>query len=515
MTYRWKSCRLAIIPVLCCGILSGCSLTPKVVDNKVQHQNTFDQVTKIWNKQKKIDKEIGLSQALARTLKYNLQNKVSQSELMLASGNLSLAYLEMLPAINLESKYTFRNNAQIQNLTDKSGNIIPGKESYTPKTVLNSSARLQWNILDLGLSYTRAQQQGDRVLYMQEQSRKTLQSLIQETTSAYWKAWAAQEMLPRVKAFKLHASEALKKSKSAVAQKVSGSDEQINYQNMLIKSIRKANKLILEISDAKSHLSRLMNAKQSSQYHLLPPSQLIKSLPKIEPQFEKFDLVALLNRPELLGSSYKVRISEKGVRAAVLEMLPGLRFDYGYNHTNNEFMLNKSWVGGDVALSLGLLNTLMFQPQVIRNAKATVEFEKLKQAAATVTVLTQIRVAYMDYLLWKNDYHYANEEAKTSAQLYKLAVARQAANQGHSQKTFALALASLNSDFDKQITFANAYDALSKLYQSVGLDMLSPKDRFLPLSELSKKLEVYLQEQSKGSFNQVVNAAYNKLKASS
>lgn len=488
---------------------TGCSLSPKKIDNQSQYNNTHLTLKSIIEQQKNITGNITLEEAIARVLKYNLDNRLQQTQLALESGSLNQAYLEMLPSLLVDGNYSFRNNEQIQNLV-QNGQVVPGEQSFTPREIVDFSAGVQWNILDFGLSYTRAQQQANRVMIMKEQQRKITQALIQQTIAIYWKAWTAQQMAPKVARFKKEAEKALLNSILASKNKLSPNEKELDYQNVLIKAIRKATKLQLQIADAKASLSRLMNANQNSQYQLIAPKESIKKLPNINPEFEKMDLLALLYRPELREASYQKQIAEKGVQAAVLEMLPGISFDYGYNNTNNQFMLNRNWLGGNINLSFDLINSLLKAPMNIKNAKMVVQYEQLKQAATTATVLTQIRIAYSNYLLWQSDYHYAKQEVETTEKLYLSALNNEKAKRSSKQETIRRALDALNSEFDEQITFANAYEALATIYQSIGLDFLDPSAKYLPLEQLTQSIGKILQAQSNGDFNNIIDQSYKQ-----
>ena len=80
---------------------------------------------------------------------------------------------------------------------------------------------------------------------------------------------------------------------------------------------------------------RLMNASPKSQFDLSDPGENLMNLPDIQPQFEKMDTLALIYRPELRQASYQAKIAKKGIQEAIINMLPGIDFDFGYNVTNN------------------------------------------------------------------------------------------------------------------------------------------------------------------------------------
>jgi len=500
---------LAIATIV--ALVSACNITPTAIEDTKQLHGTYKGLHELLNQQQVVNHEVSLSEAIARTLKYNLDHRVQQTQIMLESGNLKMAYLEMLPAVNANYGYSFRNNNLIQNLSDSSGGVVPGTESYTPRDIVTDSVGLQWNILDLGLSYTRAQMQANRVMIAEEQRRKTTQKLIQEVTTAYWKAWTAQQMIDDVKNFKQKAETALQRSKDASSKKASSPQVELDYQRVLLKSIRQINQLKIQTSDAKFNLARLMNAKPGKDFLLAFPSASLTQLPKIKPQLVKMDALALVNRPELREASYQNEIAKKGIQEAIINMLPGIDFNFGYNHTNNEYILNNEWWGGNVSASWNLVQAVVKGPFAIHMASQAHDFEKLKLVATTMTVLTQLRIAYNSYLLLQEDFSYAKQEANISMKLFNHAIKLEEANQGHEQITIRRGVEALSAQFNREVSFSRAQEALFKLYQSVGLDLLPPDARNHTLKELQASVEQMLKDQSSGKFNERIDNEYEQV----
>lgn len=492
-------------------LISSCSITPKAVDNEAQLNNTYKGLHNVLDMQQPVGEKVNMSEAIARTLKYNLDHKLQQAQLMIESGNLKAAYMEMLPSLDLNVGYSFRNNDLIQNLRDADGQVIPGQQSFTPREVLNQSYGLSWSVLDLGLSYTRAQQQANRVMIAEEERRKITHNLMQEVISSYWKAWTAQQMLGDVTRIKEKAELALQRSKEAHDKQASTPQIELGYQQTLIKAIRKINLLKSQVLDAKQNLVRLMNARPNSKFELTSPNDNLMKLPDIQPQFEKMDTIALVSRPELRQASYQAEIAKKGIQASIMNMLPGIDFNFGYNVTNNAFMKNQYWWGGNVGASLNLIQTFLTAPYSINLANKQHSFEQLKQIATTITVLTQVRIAYSAYLLWQEDANYAAEEASASMALFENAENLEKANQGNEQITITRGVEAISSQFDQYITMSRAHEALSKLYQSIGMDILPPDVRNLPLKQLQAEIDKVLKAQSQGKFNQEIDKTYQNL----
>ena len=138
-------------------------------------------------------------------------------------------------------------------------------------------------------------------------------------------------------------------------------------------------------------------------------------------------------------------------------------------------------------------------------------FEQLKQIATTITILTQVRVAYVNYILWRKDANYAVQEAKVSMALFDNAQKLEKANQGNEQITIRRGVEAISAQFDKDVALARTHESLSKLYQSIAMDILPADTRFLPLKELQQKVSKMLKAQSLGQFNNEANQAYESV----
>ena len=85
------------------------------------------------------------------------------------------------------------------------------------------------------------------------------------------------------------------------------------------------------------------------------------------------------------------------------------------------------------------------------------------------------------------------------------------ANQGNEQITIRRGVEAISAQFDKDVALARTHESLSKLYQSIGMDILPADTRFLPLKELQQKVSKMLKTQSLGQFNNEVNQAYESV----
>ena len=62
--------------LLCLSFIAGCSITPTAVTNESQLNNTYKGLHQAIDSQEQINHKVTLAEAIARTLKYNLDHKV-------------------------------------------------------------------------------------------------------------------------------------------------------------------------------------------------------------------------------------------------------------------------------------------------------------------------------------------------------------------------------------------------------------------------------------------------------
>ncbi len=86
---------------------------------------------------------------MARAVAYNLRYRVAEIERDIANAELEKSNFEMLPTLEATAGRD-RNSVKISNSDDRIANT--------------ASVTFAWNILDLGVSYARANQQADEVL---------------------------------------------------------------------------------------------------------------------------------------------------------------------------------------------------------------------------------------------------------------------------------------------------------------------------------------------------------------
>jgi outer membrane protein TolC len=488
-------------------LLSGCFIKPRPISSQQQLANAQAALNFYTANQPAIKHPITLSEAIARTLKFNLDHRLRVAQVAMANGQLTMAKLSMLPSLKATYDITSRSNS----LVTLDANFAENTTSVNPRHVNDTNIDLSWSILDFGMSWIRAKQASNRVLVAEEQRRKVEQQLVSQVIVAYWQAYAAQQMERDVKDYRQKIGQALKRSKTAINFQVASMVVQLDYQQLLIRSMRQLAKLQLQLKQAKFNLARLMNINTHESFQLVAPPKAFERLPQLHVAMKKLDALTLVYRPELREASYKMRIAKSGVLAAVFEMLPNPTFKLGYAGTNSKYVLHENWMNRDINIAWDAMK-LLNGPYAIANAKARKQFERLSLAAMTMGALSQVRMAYEEYQVLQRDYDYSRQESANAGKLYTQTQNLVLANMSNEQALVRRGLTALQARLDKDMAIARAYEALGKLRLAVGLNYLSSYDiHRANLNTLMHEIKVALSQESVGGFGRQVDLLYGRL----
>jgi outer membrane protein TolC len=181
--------------------LSGCAVTPKPLTNAELSTRAAKNVAEVVPaEQEPVAGQIGLYEAMARALKYNLDYKTEMMEQALKTRELDITRYDMLPQLVATGGYAGRNTfAGASSLS-----LLSGRQSLEPSTssernIFTGDLTLSWDVLDFGLSYVRAKQKADEVLIAMERRRKVSNRIIEDVRVAYWRAVSAERLIDKLK----------------------------------------------------------------------------------------------------------------------------------------------------------------------------------------------------------------------------------------------------------------------------------------------------------------------------
>jgi septal ring-binding cell division protein DamX len=220
--------------------------------------------------------------------------------------------------------------------------------------------------------------------------------------------------------------------------------------------------------------------------------------------------VTLVNRPELMSQRYQERIAQFGVKTVILQALPGLTLNAGWNYNSNKFLVNRQWIDRSVDVAWNLLN-LASLPISYQTAKMQVKYEQLKAMALTMTALTETRYAFAHYQAIHNEYIVAHKQTENATAIYNLNKNRELASLASAQQVILTRLRVITATMEEDLLLSDLSTALGELYLSVGIDILpaSVINEPLPIATESLKREFAMRNTI--NFNYYINATYTKL----
>ena len=377
------------------AVLSACSTSDvvEVSGHKIM-QDVRDGLGEEMQVYEPVNKTITLEEAIARTLKYNLKQRLGMLSEALSKSQLEVAEAAMLPSViaaadySNRSKYDLSDSFNVTNKTYSSGETVSALKQST-----TGSLTASWNILDFGLSYVRAKQAKNRALIARERRRKVTHELLSEVQSTYWRAYSAQELEKRAGKIGLQIAKVKRNLESIL-------DAQLDKPVKTLRELRNIMSLELqiqdisrELSDNKSRLAALMGMLPNARIKLEPSNTELASL-KVD--YRKLENYALAHRSELREDEYNIRVSQDEIDASLLGMLPGVNFGAGLNASNDELTVNKQWITGTLSVGWNLMNLVSGRDRQ-QVAKTQLEIAKQRKLVVGSAVLLSVRLAWLGY----------------------------------------------------------------------------------------------------------------------
>ncbi|MGF1651134.1 MAG: TolC family protein [Hyphomicrobiaceae bacterium] len=449
---------------------------PQPLDRIELASAATDRLARVAADQEPIHRPIGLYEAMARALKYNLDASVELYQAALRRDELDFAHYSLLPKIVAEAGFDRRDNflASTSDQVDPAtGNIVGGGAFGNPNTSQdkhrrNADIEMSWHVLDFGLSYVRARQAADEVLIAEEARRKVINRIVEDVRTAFWRAVTAERLVTRLSHLEGRANAALANTRSLAAEEQASPITALTYERELVEIKRTIRELQRELSVAKAQLAALMNLKPGTKFSLAIPSGP-QSIPTLPAKSRDMIWTAMNNRPELREVAYRQRINMHEADAALLELLPGINLYAGANWDSNSYYLNNDWLTWGARASWNLMRVVHYpaRRRVIESQGALLDQRAL---AVTMAIMTQVHVSQIRF-------HHARRELQTGHEYFtvqrrlveKLRV-EYAAGRISEQTLIREEMNLLVAEVKRDIAHASLQNAYANVYASMGLD---------------------------------------------
>lgn len=456
-------------------IVAGCTVDPKPLDQIALAKIAENNMSRVVAAQEPVSGSIDVYEAIARALKYNLDQRVEVMQEAVNVQQLNLASYQGLPNLVLNSGYAGRNNV----LASSSFSVLSGQESLEPSTssdknTLDSDITLSWNVLDFGLSYARAQQAADKVLMQREARRKALNRIVEDVRTAYWRAIASEKLLARLNALEGKTRRAITDSRALADERRTSPVVALTYERELLEIRREAQQIEGELRVARSQLAALMNVVPGSSFRLSGARSGLGK-PPIDVDTRKLIRVAIMNRPEVRDVAYRLRSNEKELDVALLETLPGIDMFIGPSVSTNSFLYNDNWLGWGARASWNIVNVFRY-PEKKKLVESQARLLDQRSLALTMAIMTQVHVSRARYVHARRELSTAGELKSVQHRLLEQIVASTDTEQTSQQTLIREEMNTIISDVRYDLAYANLQNAYANIYASIGLDAYPPVD---------------------------------------
>ncbi|MFT5486219.1 MAG: multidrug efflux system outer membrane protein [Alphaproteobacteria bacterium] len=414
---------------------------------------------------------ITLNQAIARAVAFNLQRRVKEIEREIEDAELQTKSFEMLPSFDIDAA---------RNKTSKQ---LSASDDVITRT---ASAGITWNILDLGVSYARAQQQADEVLIAREKERKALQDIIREVRTAYWRAAGAQRLMGKVQGIARNIKVAMRESRAMERSGANDVVKSVAYRREIVESVRQALTIQRELREARGELAEHLNIRPGTPFKIATAT-LASAMPVLPMSLPEMEKHALENRPELRVEDYNERMSDWQAREALFDMLPGAKLTAGQNYTSDSFSLTPNWLSTGFQLGMNLFD-LFSGTSKMDEAEKRGELARQQRLAMTLAVMTQTHMAYIQFRNASQQMRLAREVARADRRLAQLVASDTDFVNTDYFEAVRLATRQLQSEADEHQTQVDLITAHSDVMHAIGLNVLPENLRTDNVAELTAEI---------------------------
>lgn len=484
------------------ALLSACAVKPKpFTAEELASQATSDR-SDMFKGGEPVAGPLTMADAIARALKYNLEKRSRMMEEALALGQTQLDRFDLLPKFVVSAGYNERTtpNATISRdmVTQTTADTNPTYS--TDRWTRTLDLGLSWNILDFGLTYFTARQNADRALIATERRRKTVQNLVADTSFAFWRAAAYQELRDDVDRAVGEAGAALETARTVERENLKAPAEALRYQKSLLETLRQLTAIQQELSTARIELAALLNLPPGASFALAVPADL--AVPQWDMALESMEDIAFLHNPDLHEQGYLTRIAVDDTRKAILRLLPGITFTADRKNDYNSFLIDNHWYEAGAKLTWNLVNVLS-GPSAIAYAETNEDVAMARRLALRMAVLAQVHVSERQFRSAGSQFLQSDALWLVDRRLAEIADAKTSNDAQGMLERVAAHASSIASQLRRFQTYAQVKQAFAKMQASLGRDPLpeniEASDLKATASILTRRLDAWARGEVEAS----------------
>jgi outer membrane protein TolC len=489
-----------VLVALLSAFLAGCAVTTAPLAPEERERLGREAREQLFAGQEAFARPLTLEDATARAIKYQAEHRQRRMEEAAAAAQLEVAQFDLLPRFMANAGYSTRNNEAFGFGVTPDGSITTTPSAAQEKTLRTGGVGVAWNLLDFGVSYFRAKQLSDQKLIAEERRRKALQTLVHDVRIAWWRAEAAQRLLPESDRLLNEIDQAIEKTRLVEQSRLLPPVQTATLRRALLDLAQQIALRRQELVQAQVELAALINSPPGVELRVASPPSEEREVPDLTTDVEKLEALALSQRPELAEEGYRARISADEARKAMVGILPNVSLNVMSNYDSNRFLVNNNWysLGLNVALNLTKVFSI---PAMNRSEEAQRRADDARRQAMAMAVLAQTRIAAVRYTLVADEFMVWDEAARDDDLIVQHLASSEAAGIDNELEVVRARARAVASHINRDLAYANVQAVIARLYNSVGYDVVPREDEERPLAELSNAVQARYAEYERASFS--------------
>ncbi len=378
-----------------------------------------------------ISKPIDMYMAMALAIKYNYTRRLSSYKENILNNEFSLASLPKM-AENL------------------------GYSNYTNSTSVPADLKVSWNLLDISSNYYQ-KEVGVEQIALQEENRKVINNILQETRGLYWKALAAQRLIPVIDDMNEYLVRSVDEFNART--KELAADNKKPSTNILLKK-RKYLEFIKDLSEvrrtfelAQSEFVSFLGLYPTTEIKLAGSEYGNFAIPSLRAKTQQLEWLALTNRPEL--RVFDINTSKEELELVIKEFESVENSDYRQNPN----YYNSKWSKNSREFSMNLFEDIR------DNSVET--YNSLARQRVTNIIISQVYLSWAMYQSAVEDYLLNMGVASISEDIAEEITIAEGASKTVSHLESARAIIDEANAF---LSYIDVQEAIGSLYASIGMD---------------------------------------------
>lgn len=469
-------------------MIAACTVTPSPYSGADIEDIAKIDLELIYKSQEPVEGALDLYQAMARSLKYNLDNRVKLIEEAVANRNFDLAKTDMLPMMAASAGYLDRTNVD----ASRSVSILSGNESLEPSTSqdqerTHADIRFTWNLLDFGVSYLQAKQDADRFIMAQKTRQKVMLKMLQQVRSSYWRSVAMGSMTSELDIIAEKVDRALANLEKVREEQLRTPVAILNDIRLLIETRQQLTQIRQSINLSQIQLATLVNEPTSKKLAVEVPATFAKP-PLISSNIDEMELYALSHSADYVNQVYNARIDQIESRKSLLRLLPGLEFSYGHNYDSNSFLWNEQWGEAGIRLT-GDIMQLFYSDKIKAYGKAKERLAQTRRMAINMAVVAGVHLSWQDYrnALDRLDHAQLLDQIDQEISAYSSNAAANKAGSG--VEAIQNEFRAFRSKMERLLSYAETQGSYGAFLVSMGVNPIPSNYQVLSVDELASVLK--------------------------